>query len=504
MFESDQLQAFLEKNPRRARVAYFVIGSLTMLSFAPFGWYLVAPVLLLPLLYASFVLSSREAARIGFSYGAGLFLTGTYWLYTSIHVFGKAPLWVAVIVMLGLVLIMATYYGLCAWLVNRLAAASTGRLLLAAPAIWTGSEWLRGWFMSGFPWMTLGYGQIDSPLAGFAPVAGVYGISFMLVVSATAALVGLLTSGRQQLVMFGLMLLPWLTGAGLQQLSWVSPAGEPLKATIVQGGISQDQKWQQEQFWRTLNLYQASIDEHPDSDLLVWPEVALPAIDYYIDDFLQALRDHVSVREQTLLLGVLEASGPDAPIFNSVLLLDRGARQAYRKRHLVPFGEYFPVPGFVRNWMRMMSLPNSDLSAGDAGQPLLQTAAGLQLAVAICYEDAYPAEQLAALPAAHVLINVSNDAWFGDSIAPHQHLEIARMRALEVARYVIRSTNNGVSAFIGPQGAILEQGPQFEYVAMTRDVTPLDGYTPYARFGNWPVITLSLLILLPVVQRRGV
>jgi apolipoprotein N-acyltransferase len=161
----------------------------------------------------------------------------------------------------------------------------------------------------------------------------------------------------------------------------------------------------------------------------------------------------------------------------------------------VPFGEYFPVPQFVRSWMRMMSLPNTDLAAGEAVQPLLETANGLKLAVAICYEDAYAAEQLYALPEATILINVSNDAWFGDSIAPHQHLEIARMRALEVARYVVRSTNNGVSAFIGPDGTILERGQQFEYTTMTRDITPLVGLTPYARFGNWPIVLLCMLTI---------
>ena len=502
MFKLDRLQQHLESRPRLARPAYFVAGALTMLSFAPFGYYLLAPLLLLPVLYSSFVLQPRTAAWLGFSYGAGLFLAGTYWLYTSIHVFGKAPLWVALIVMLGLVLIMASYYALGAWLINRLAAGNVLRLLIVGPAIWVGSEWLRGWFMSGFPWMTLGYGQIDSPLAGFAPIVGVYGVSLMVSLSGTALLVALLSTSRRRSLMLAVAVVPWLAGAALQQLSWISPAGPAVQATIVQGGVSQDQKWERDQFWKTLNLYQASIDQHPDSDLLVWPEVALPAVDYYIADFLQALDDHVAVRGQTLLVGVLEASGPDAPIYNSVLKLDGGERQVYRKRHLVPFGEYFPVPGFVRNWMRMMSLPNSDLQAGEDDQPLLVTAGGLKLAVAICYEDAYPAEQLSGLPDASILINVSNDAWFGDSIAPHQHLEIARMRALEVARYVIRSTNNGVSAFIGPDGTVLEQGPQFEYVAMTREVTPLNGYTPYARFGNWPVVVLCLLLVAATYRRR--
>jgi apolipoprotein N-acyltransferase len=198
------------------------------------------------------------------------------------------------------------------------------------------------------------------------------------------------------------------------------------------------------------------------------------------------------------LFGILERDIETQRIYNSVVMIDgtdRNSRQIYRKRHLVPFGEYFPVPGFVREWMRLMSLPHSDLSAGDAEQPLLRMADGNQLAVAICYEDAYGAEQLSALSAATLLINVSNDAWFGESIAPHQHLEIARMRALEAGRYVVRATNNGVSAFIGPYGDLLQTGEQFRHISMSHDIMPRKGLTPYAVVGNWPVIVLALLIV---------
>ena len=206
------------------------------------------------------------------------------------------------------------------------------------------------------------------------------------------------------------------------------------------------------------------------------------------------LQRDVAARDSTLLFGILERDAARERVFNSVIAIDGSSRQVYRKRHLVPFGEYFPVPDFVREWMRMMNLPYSDISRGAAEQELLTLPDGNRLSVAICYEDAYAAEQLYALADATILINVSNDAWFGDSIAPHQHLEIARMRALEAGRHVVRATNNGISAFIGPDGAILESGPQFEYLTMTRDVIPRTGATPYARVGNWPVIVLSTLI----------
>ena len=205
---------------------------------------------------------------------------------------------------------------------------------------------------------------------------------------------------------------------------------------------------------------------------------------------------------QAILFGILErefVAGGAANIYNSVLLLDGTERQVYRKRHLVPFGEYFPVPDCVREWLRMMNLPFSDLLPGAAEQALLVLADGSRLAVAICYEDSFGAELLAALPQAALLINVSNDAWFGDSIAPHQHLQIARMRSLETGRFTVRATNTGISAFIDAEGRLLQSGAQFKAVQMTADIERRQGSTPYARHGNWPVIGLCVLILAGVL-----
>jgi len=500
----DVTQKFIVHRPRSSKLLFFAIGALTMLSFAPVGWFWVAPLLLIPLLYTCSVLPPKRAAGIGFWYGAGLFLTGTYWLYISIHVYGEAPLWIAIFIMLALVTIMGFYYALALWLISRLSAGQPLRFLAAAPAVWVAVEWLRGWFLSGFPWMSMGYSQIDSPLAGLAPLVGVYGLSLAVLISVSAIVVALFSDGRTRTAAVVIIFLPWLSGALLQPLSWTKASGPDVKTTIVQGGVSQDRKWLRDQFWSTLNMYRASIAAHPDSDLIIWPEVALPARIDQIESYLNEIENEVRSGKQTLLLGILELNAAEEALYNSMLLLGTPhgePRQVYRKRHLVPFGEYFPVPAFVRSWMRMMSLPYSDLAAGADEQALLVTAAGNTLALAICYEDAYGAEQLYAMPEAAILINVSNDAWFGDSIAPHQHLEIARMRALEVGRYAVRVTNNGISAFIGPDGAILERGAQFEYVAMTRYVTPMGGSTPYARVGNWPVITLCLLLMAGLAYR---
>lgn len=487
--------------PALTRLIAFVLGSGMSLSFAPFELSLLAPLLLLPLLFVCMNVSPRDAAAHAFWFGFGMFLTGTYWIYISVHVFGNAALWIALLLMVGLALIMALLVGVAGWLISRLSKGETWLMLLVAPASWVVIEWTRGWIFTGFPWLALGYGQIDSLFAGWAPVLGVYGVSFMLLVSTTAVIVTVMASGLQRILGVIAVLLPWLVGGLLQVPDWTEPAGKPIRASIVQAGVSQDKKWDPDQLKPIMEFYRRSTLSVADSEIIVWPEVAIPALDDQVKSYINLIRNDLRGSRRSVVFGILERSferGADGKVYNSVLLISgrQPQTQVYRKRHLVPFGEYFPVPDSVREWMKMQNLPHSDLSAGEAVQPLLEAANGAMLAVAICYEDAYGAEQLYALPEASLLVNVSNDAWFGDSIAPHQHLEIARMRALEVGRNAIRSTNTGISAFIGFDGALLDVGKQFEPELMTAEIEPRRGMTPYAAFGNVPIIVICLIIVV--------
>jgi len=490
--------------PWTSRAILFVLGALFTTAFAPFGLSLLVPVLLLPLLYVCISTSPRDAGWLAFFFGLGLFLSGTYWIYISVVVFGQAPAWIALLLMFGLVLIMAAYLFATGWFISRFAQGEPWLLLLAAPAVWVLIEWLRGWVLTGFPWMAIGYSQVDSALGGWAPVFGVYGVSFMSMLSTAAILVSLMTRGRQRWIALAIIVLPVLSGAILKFVDWTDVDGEPVRSTIVQAGISQAEKWLPERLQPTLEYYRSAASRAADSAIVVWPEVAVPALDDRVGAYLEALRSDTRQRGQSILFGILERDEDrgEVSIYNSVMLIAGDRRQVYRKRHLVPFGEYFPVPDRVREWMRMMSLPHNDLAAGDELQPLLEAANGTKLAVAVCYEDAYGSEQLYALPEAAILINVSNDAWFGNSIAPHQHLEIARMRSLEVGRAAIRATNTGISAFIGYRGEILQSGAQFEPVTMTMDVQPRRGNTPYAGTGNWPIIGLCLLLLAGLSLRQ--
>jgi len=443
-------------------------------------------------------MSGRAAASHGFSFGMGLFLCGTYWIYLSVTGPGQAAGWIGVLLVVFLTLIMAMYLAATAWLINYFAKGQVWRLLAIAPAAWTIVEWLRGWLFSGFPWMSLGYGQIDTALAGWAPVFGVYGVSLMLVLSSGALLAAILQHGRPRWMALSLVLLPWVGGAALTTVDWTQASGAAIRTTVIQAGIPQERKWLLEEREPTKNFYRETTQAVADSKLVVWPEVAIPSVTDEEEQYIASLHQISQSSEQTIVFGILEreflANG-NANIYNSVILIGGPERQVYRKRHLVPFGEYFPVPDKIREWLRMRNLPFSDLRPGADEQALLTTADGTRLAVAICYEDSFGTELLYALPEAAVLINVSNDAWFGDSIAPHQHLQIARMRSLEIGRYSVRATNTGISAFIDAAGGLLQSGAQFEAVTLTVDVEPRSGMTPYARSGNWPVIGLCALVI---------
>ena len=468
-------------------------GALLPLSFAPFGWFWLAVPLTALLIFVTDSQSWREAARRGFLYGLGAFATGTYWLYISIHGFGGAPSIVAVVLMVGLFALMASYVALAAAAAAKIhCRRKLPRYCLLWPALYTVFEWARGFFFTGFPWLALGYGQIDGPLAGWAPVGGVYLTSFVAVAMAGALLVVLLGSRIERIAATIVAVSLLVAGLLLTSVSWTEPAGPRLRVSMIQGSVAQDQKWRPEQLQPTLTLYRDLTLAATDADLVIWPEAAIPALADRVRPYLQQLSATAARRDLQIYAGVLTVDRDAGQYRNSLIGLGPYEGQ-YHKRHLVPFGEFFPVPDFARKWMRSNGMPSQDTLAGADDQPPLRVGDVL-LAPTICYEDAYGAEQLGFFPDAQALINVSNDAWFGDSIAAHQHLQIARMRALETSRYMLRATNTGITAIIAPDGDIRQQLPQFETATLAGSIQPLRGVTPYARSGDWPVLVLSLFL----------
>jgi len=476
-----------------------VAGAALAASFAPLALWPLAVLCPAALMWLWQDTPPREAAWLGFCFNAGTFAAGTYWLYISVHGFGNAPIWLALFLMVGLSGIMALYHAALGYAAARwLPRTGAVRWLVALPAAWLLIEWWRGWFLSGFSWLSLGYSQTDTWLAGLAPVVGVYGVSAALLLCAGALTALACGTQRVRVAAVLVLLLPWGAGAALRGVSWTHPSGAAVSVAIAQGAIPQDEKWLENNRDTTLDLYQKLTERSLGTALIVWPESATAAVANELVPYLTRVYREAHAHGSALVMGILRAEGGVSdtdPVryYNSVLALDEGVSW-YDKHHLVPFAEFFPVPQFVRSWMRLMSLPYSDFTAGAAVQPPL-AAAHLKLGTTICYEDAYGSAMLAVLGSADALVNVTNDAWFGHSSARHQHFQIARMRALEEGRYLIRAANDGISAVIGPHGEVVARAEEFRPMVLLSGVTPLTGLTPYARVGNWLVVALAVLAL---------
>ncbi len=466
-------------------------GVVTVGAFAPFD---AAPLAVLgpSLLFLLWCSSTpRRAFREGWLFGVGLLGAGVSWMYVSIEQFGNTGAVLAALITAGFILLMALFYGAAGWFSARLLAAAAGpwQAALLLPSVWVAIEWVRGWLLTGFPWLALGYSQIDGPLRGYAPLLGVYGVSWGVALTSALLVLLLLGHGRRRLGIPLFVAMLWTAGLLLGRVHWTAPAGPPLAVALVQGGVPQHLKWRPDQLAPTLELYASLTRRHWDSDLVVWPETAVPAFAHRVEaSFLRPLEEEAKAQGTDLLIGIPLLVEEDGRYFNAMLKLGEG-RDDYRKRHLVPFGEYMPLRPLLEPLLAWVEIPMSSFSAGEAARPLVRVA-GHWAGVSICYEDAFNTEVNQALPDAAFLVNASNDAWFGDSLAPHQHLEIARMRALETGRFLLRSTNTGISAVIDPHGRLLATSPMFETDVLDRRVTPMQGVTPFSRFGNGGVLAL--------------
>jgi apolipoprotein N-acyltransferase len=364
---------------------------------------------------------------------------------------------------------------------------------------------VRGWIFTGFPWLNLGNSQTDSPLSGLAPVLGVYGISWALTFSAGALVWLIVESNRNRVIGLISVVVLWTAAGLLTLIEWSDKDGEPLTASLIQGNVPQNLKWRPDQRRPTIDLYTRLSRDRWDRDIVIWPETALPAYYHQAESFLQKLaREAKNNGGATLLVGLPvlkeEVEGePGDQYFNSVVRVGTGGddhTQFYYKSHLVPFGEYIPLKALLGGLLELMQVPMANFSRGNIKQPLV-TVAGRSIGISICYEDVFGEEVIRGLPEASLLVNVSNDAWFGDSFAPHQHLQMARMRSIETARPMLRATNNGVSAVIDHKGNVLATSPQFEVAVLDGKVQPQAGATPYVLIGNWPVL-IGLFLALGV------
>ncbi len=483
-------------------------GATLTFAFAPFGAW---PVTLLALAVAVRQLKRTENKGFltGWLFGIGWFGVGISWVHVSIADFGGLPLIGSIAMMALLCGYLSLYPALAFYLTKRFFGASLWPLAL--PFMWVLSEWLRSWMLSGFPWLSLGYSQIDSPMSGWFPVIGETGVTALIVSLSTLLAVA---GSKRHLLMAGLAItVTYVSGWVATGYSWVTPT-RTVSMAMVQGNIAQSLRWQPEQDLPTMLKYRTLTEPLWDSDVVIWPEAAVPKLEPLAQDYLAAMDTRAAETDSALITGIVNFNWESEDAWNSMVVLGKKQPDSrsghyryfhhnrYAKHHLLPVGEFVPFEDLLRGLAPIFDLPMSSFARGDFQQTNI-IANGVSMAPALCFEIAFPRQVRANVhDDTDAIITLSNDAWFGKSHGPAQHMQIARVRALEFGRPVIRSTNNGISGFIDHRGDLVAQLPQFEAGSLTAPVLTTTGKTPYNRFGDTLVWSLTLLMLLLALRLR--
>lgn len=477
--------------------ASLLAGAVLVLGFAPVGWSgLLVPVLAF-WLRSLLDQSPRTAARHGWALGFGLYLAGVSWVFVSVHHFGGAPLWLAVLLVLFLAAYLALYLGAAVGLAWWLSAHAGVRLLVAVPCCWWLLEQTRSWVIGGFPWLNLGYGLSHWTGAdGLLALAGVDLLGVVLWLLAGAVV--LLMRGQLTVAAGVFVGIASLWALCPPSVSWTQPQGVPLRVALVQGNMPQDQKWRPDNLLPTLDLYTDLSLAHPEADLIIWPEVAVPASRYRVERWFVDWQEQAAQRDQVWLVGVITRRNGHP--YNTVYALGEEGGH-YVKQKLVPFGEYFPVPGWVRPVFDWLNLPFTDIRTDMESDRFLY-AHGIAMAVSICFESVFAESLVRRSDGAGVQVTVTNDAWFDGTLAPWQHLQIAQARAAETARPLLRVANTGISAMIGPRGEVIDQLGWGERGVLPAEVQPRQGLTPYMRWGSQPLAWILSLGLGTLILRR--
>jgi apolipoprotein N-acyltransferase len=479
-------------------------GVLYPLGFAPFSWWPLS-VLSVALVFHLWSRADRATALWSAGiYGLCVYGVGVSWVYVSMVNFGNMLPVMAVFAVILFALVLTLYFIAPIFLYTLLApgVCTRHRVTILLPILWVVFEWLRGILFTGFAWLYLGYTGVDTWVSGWATIAGVSAVSFVFACVA-GQLVYVYQAGKAAYVrsivaVLILVAISW----GLQSLRWVEQSGEALNISLVQANISLAEKWQPESRESLMQTYLAASRAIHKADLIVWPEASLPMIlDEVPNSYLSDLRN----LNASLVFGVVEREIANSRVnlYNSLVVVNAQndssqPLQTYKKRHLVPFGEFFPLKPLLGWIFSTFDIPMADFTSGGymQGNVLVN---GVKMLPTICYEDAYPEDWRRQIADAGVILNISEDAWFGDSLAPHQRLQMARMRAIEFQRPVIRASNSGLSTVIDARGQIDAISPQFEPDIFSSQVIPMQGETPYTSFGQWPLwlwMTLCVLFML--------
>lgn len=502
-------------SPLAKIILSLLLGASGVFAFAPFDFWGMAYLSVGGLIVLATQTSSKTALYTTYFWALGFFAFGINWIHVSINLFGGVPLLLSYLAVLLLAAYLALYPLLFTYLVQRLQVKSA----VIFAILWTFTEFLRGWVMTGFPWLQFGYSQIDSPFFGIAPLFGVQGLTFFVVWAAALLVTSFKawknhskgTSVSALLVLFVVAFAAFYAGQKHDpqiHLSTIKQDAKILKVTLVQGNIEQNLKWDPDYFSNTIKIYQDLIAPHlGKSDLIILPEAAIPTLENQVPTLLENWQTAARQSGSELIVGTVYHDLQTDRFHNSVVVLGNPQQpysleteNRYNKHHLVPFGEYVPLESLLRPLGTMFNLPMSNFKQGSYLQAPLQ-AKGLNLTAAICYEIILGdqlQQNLKQSGNTDYILTVSNDAWFGDSIGPWQHFQMARMRALENGKPVIRATNTGITAFIGARGDVLAQAPQFEATTLTFDLAlpQASNPTPYLMFGNKPLYIISLVLLI--------
>ncbi|WP_440995976.1 apolipoprotein N-acyltransferase [Arhodomonas sp. SL1] len=488
---------------RAGPVLALLAGLAMPLGFAPFGWGWLPPVAL-ALAFAQVAAAPSWRAALGaYLFGLGYAGFGVSWIFISVSRYGGGTLAASVVTPL-FIAFFALYPLAALWLGRRLGGGRPAlTVLVTLPAAWLLIEWVRSWLFTGATWLSVGYTQVDTPAGAVAPLFGVYGATVLVCVLAGGIAWLALRPRPGPLALAAVLIAGHVCAGLLGQIRWSEPAGPAIGVTMIQGNVPQDEKWLMDNRIATLRHYAQASRAQYGTPLIIWPEAAVPAFrDSVAENFLRPLAEEATEAGSTIVTGVPVREGEAS--YNSVVVLGE-PENTYHKRHLVPFGEYVPFREWFGGALDFVGAPMGDFTAGSRTAPI--TAGGTALGVSVCYEVTFGPLVADALPEAGVLLNVSNDGWFGDSLAPHQHLEMARFRARETGRPMLRATNTGITAVISADGRIRAEAPQFERTTLEAQVTPRRGITPYVIWRDWPMAGLAVAVLagawgLPLLRRR--
>ncbi len=471
------------------------LGAIYPLGFSPIEWW---PLTLFSLMGLFWILqsSTQKHFLIGLFFGVGQFGVGTSWVYVSIHQFGNAPVVLALIITFLFVLYLALYPAIFSWAYGKwFGRSNRWESALAITFLWLLVDGLRGWVFSGFPWLYTGYAFIDTPLSNWAPIMGIHGITVLVLISALLSLQLIVKWNSRKLYLP--LLLIWLSSWLLGFISWSEVDGKAVKTTLVQTSIPQKLKWEKDYFWKTIEILKQQT-EIAKGEVVVWPEGAVPAFEDQVRKILQPIAKSATSRGQSIITGIPLRNKAKSEYYNGVVVISdklSTKQQSYLKRRLVPFGEYVPLQNFLRGLIEFFDLPMSSFSLGPDEQAPLNIS-GINFGMAICYEITYPQLVYAQAKQSTVLLTISNDAWFGDSWGPEQHLQMARMRALETALPVVRATNNGITAFIDNKGKIKSRLQQNIQDNLEDSVQPQTTFSWVVHYHAWWTLVILLAILL--------